>query len=252
MARAIDGVLFDIGETLLNFAQADPARLFKAGARLSHDHLQARGHEPGGFTQYYLSMMLAVRWHYLMGLIRRREFDVLDVLIRLHRRRGIALSGREAVELAWLYYRPLSEAAEVDPDAAAVLAQLRADGLTLGVVSNTFVPGEVLDRHLAREGLLALLPVRVYSCDVGCRKPDRRIFREALRRAGLAAARTVFVGDSPKADVWGAQRAGMIAVLKDPLDAHAAGRRIVPDGRIRRLAELPGLIAQRQSAAGEA
>jgi putative hydrolase of the HAD superfamily len=124
-----------------------------------------------------------------------------------------------------------------------MLAELRKAGLTLGVVSNTFVPARVLDRHLEEEGMLEQLPVRVYSCDVGYRKPRRTIFREALRRAGLNAAETLFVGDSPRADVAGANRMGMITVLKDPTGRYANGRGLA-DHRVRSILQLREIVEE--------
>ena len=99
----------------------------------------------------------------------------------------------------------------------------------------------LLDRHLACENLLELLPIRVYSCDVGCRKPNRRIFQVALKKADLTSEQTIFVGDSHWADIRGANRAGLTSVLKDPLGRHQ-DKRIKPHHRIRSLLELPDIV----------
>jgi FMN phosphatase YigB (HAD superfamily) len=122
-----------------------------------------------------------------------------------------------------------------------MLTDLRASGLTLGLVSNTFVPPQVLDRHLQQEGMLDQLPLRVYSCQVGIRKPRPEIFRLALEQAALTAPRTLFVGDSPRTDIVGANRVGMISVLKDPTGRHANGR-AKPNHLIRSILELPRII----------
>jgi putative hydrolase of the HAD superfamily len=55
----------------------------------------------------------------------------------------------------------------------------------------------------------------VISAEVGVRKPDPRIFEEALRRAGVAAGEAVHVGDLPEEDIEGARRAGLGAFLID-------------------------------------
>lgn len=239
----IQGVLFDLGDTLMDYRHVDVPRMFKAGARLAYKHLLRSGQPLPSFGRYHFVKMITVRWNYLKSLVTGREFNSLHTLTHLNRRMDIHLSREETLQLAWLWYRPLSRAAILDPDSKPVLEQLRDAGLTVGLVSNTFVPGEILDRHLAQEGLRDLLPVRIYSCDVGFRKPDPRIFRVALERTGLAAEQTLFVGDSPKADVRGAHRAGMISVLKDPLDTHLRAK-VAPRYRIRRLPELLEIIAQ--------
>nr|WP_249059404.1 HAD family hydrolase [Roseibaca domitiana] len=56
---------------------------------------------------------------------------------------------------------------------------------------------------------------RVLSCFVGCMKPDRRIYELVLEAAGVPAARILFVGDTPAADLEGPIRAGMRAVHID-------------------------------------
>lgn len=49
-------------------------------------------------------------------------------------------------------------------------------------------------------------------------KPDRLIFDEALKKAGVAAHEAVYVGDNYYADILGAINAGMAAVLVDRRD----------------------------------
>ena len=85
--------------------------------------------------------------------------------------------------------------------------------------------------------------VRVYSCYVRYRKPNPNAFRIALQWAGLKAQETIFVGDSPEADVNGANTVGMISVLKDPADRHDANS-VHANHRLRRLVELRGILAQ--------
>ena len=83
-------------------------------------------------------------------------------------------------------------------------------GCGLIVVSNWDVS---LPEVLGRVGLLDRLDGVVTSAAVGARKPDPRVFVEALRRAGVAAADALHVGDSPVEDVEGARAAGVAAVL---------------------------------------
>src|SRR5690606_38948955 len=138
---------------------------------------------------------------------------------------------------AWNWYLPLAEQATLEPGTHETLQRLRDGGYRMGLISNTFVPGFVLDRHLARLSLLEYFPVRVYSCDVGYRKPDPRIFQIALDRIGVGPDEAVFIGDSPTADILGARQASIYPIWKRP--PHQAGTTL--DAlTISRLAELPG------------
>jgi putative hydrolase of the HAD superfamily len=55
----------------------------------------------------------------------------------------------------------------------------------------------------------------VVSADVGWCKPRLEIFAETLRRMDLAPADAIFVGDTPEADVVGAQGMGLDVVWID-------------------------------------
>ena len=118
-------------------------------------------------------------------------------------------------------------------DAAPALAQLRAAGLRLVVVSNwdCSLP-EVLDGI----GLGPLVDAVVMSAVVGAAKPDARIFQAALELAGCAPGEAVHVGDSPEDDQMGAIGAGLRGLLLD--------RRGTPGtGTVTSLSELPSLLS---------
>ncbi len=243
MTARIKGILFDLGDTLLDFGSVDINSLFEAGGRLAYDYLHSLNLSLPSFEKFHRRQLRAIRWNYLKSHITRREFNSLDVIGRMATRMGHDLTPDQMVELSWKWYEPLSRCATIEPGLRELLERFRDGGLRLGLISNTFVPGEVLDRHLEQLGLIDLLPVRVYSCNVRYRKPHGRVFRLALKQAGLRADETLFVGDSLKADILGARRAGMISVLKDPTGRHD-GAKIRPAHRIRKLAELEDIVRQ--------
>lgn len=115
------------------------------------------------------------------------------------------------------------------------LVTLRRRGFRLGVISNA--DGRVASL-LERAGLLAHLDVVVDSGIEGIEKPDPRIFAIALARTGVAPHQAIHVGDLYHVDVLGARRAGMRAVLVDPL-----GQLPYPCERIRGVTELPEYLA---------
>lgn len=247
MAR-IQGILFDLGDTILDFGPINTLALFARGARLAYRYLQQLHQPLPPFRKFHRHQLAAVRWHYLKSHLTRREFDSLEVLGGLARKMGHDLTDSQMEELAWLWYEPLGRCVTIEQGLHDILADFRRGGVRLGVVSNTFVPGAVLDRHLDQLELLEYFPTRIYSCDVRYRKPDPKIFRIAMDRAALPPGATMFVGDKLLADVRGASRAGMIAVLKDPTGARRR-RGIRPAHRIASLRELPGIVAGYNEAA---
>ena len=95
------------------------------------------------------------------------------------------------------------------PEVPQVLRDLRAQGYRLGVVSNHT---DGLLRVLGFHGLADRFDTITYSQEAGAEKPDPKIFRLALLRAGCSAEEAVHVGDSVQADVEGARRVGIAPV----------------------------------------
>jgi len=119
------------------------------------------------------------------------------------------------------------------PDVAPALAELRAAGFRLVVVSNW---DHSLHERLHQTGLAELVDGALASAEVGSAKPDGAIFAAALRKAGTTAEATWHVGDTPEADVEGARAAGIRPIL-------IARGEPVPAGAVRSLAELIPLLA---------
>jgi putative hydrolase of the HAD superfamily len=233
-------VIFDLGDTLLDFEPMDTRVLFRSAARLTYDKLAAQGATMPPFDRYTRIYFRGVKWSYLWAKLSRREFNSLDLLRKFHRRMGLPADEELLREMAWHWYEPVMAHTRVEENLGPTLAGIRDAGLRLGVISNTFVPGFVHDRHLEMAGLLQFLPVRIYSSEVGYRKPDRRIFEAALSRLGVSAAETLFVGDLIKTDIIGARRMGMRTALKQPF-ANLRPHRIA-DHVVRRIADLAELL----------
>jgi putative hydrolase of the HAD superfamily len=246
----IRGILFDLGNTLLDFPRLNSSEVFHQGAEEAYAWLRELDQPVPPFKRFLRRQLRMIRWRYLRSRLTRREFSSLKVLRQASRAMGQKLTDQQVEELAWRWYLPLTRCATVEPMMHDVLAGFVRRGLRLGIVSNTFVPGEVLDRHMQQEDLLRYFPVRLYSCDVRYRKPDRRIFEQALHEVGLGSRETMFVGDSLHADIVGARRCGMVSVFKDPTGKKEHWT-IRPTHRIVSVAELPGIVDSYNGPAAE-
>ncbi len=85
--------------------------------------------------------------------------------------------------------------------------------------------------------------VRIYSRDVGCAKPDPRIFARAAADLGVAVHELLHVGDDPLMDVEGARAAGCAVVWLDRGTVRWPNALAPPSHRIEALDALPAMLA---------
>jgi HAD superfamily hydrolase (TIGR01549 family) len=239
----IKAVLFDLGDTILEFGKVKTVRAFLEGAKGTRAFLKERRQPVARLPWYFLRNLVRLRIQYLVADFLRRDFDSLEVLKEVGTKLGVKLSSEDWEEFAWLWYEPLSRCAKIEPDLPETLAGLQRMGLKLGIVSNTFVSRSSLARHLEQLGLLEFFPVQLYSYEFHVRKPSTEIFRIAADRIGERAENILFVGDRIDNDIQPALQSGMRAALKE---AYTNKGKEAPAAalKIRRLAELPGLIEQ--------
>jgi len=239
--KKIKAVLFDLGETLLNFGKVDTNQLFKEGARLSYDFLKRVRQPVGSFNYYCWRNLISLHMRCWISNIVGRDFDALALFRKVGAKRGVRLNEEQWQHLAWLWYEPLYKASKAEPNTKETLTTLKNSGLKLGIVSNTFVHGSSLEKHLEQLSILDFFPVRLYSYEFGYRKPDTRIFRIAAERIGEMLENIMFVGDRIDMDVKPAAKIGMQAVLKT---AYTNTGKKIPQGvrKINQLSELPALI----------
>jgi HAD superfamily hydrolase (TIGR01549 family) len=107
-------------------------------------------------------------------------------------------------------------------DAVDTVEELARRGVAVGVASNVGFDIRPILRH---HGLGRLVDHCTLSFEIGCVKPDPRIFMEALDRLGTPAAGTLMVGDHERAD-GGARALGirtLILPMTDPGSVHGLG-----------------------------
>ena len=148
---------------------------------------------------------------------------------------GVEVSQARALEV-WRRVREVPYRLAPFDDVIPVLKELRARGITVGLVTNMDRKGDDIADGL---GLKDHLDLTVTSLEVGASKPDPAIFRAALDRAGAEPHESIHVGDQPSSDVEGALSAGIGPVLLDRDGIHR-GYTVCP--RIDTLAELPAVV----------
>jgi putative hydrolase of the HAD superfamily len=123
----------------------------------------------------------------------------------------------------------------IDDHAKSSLEKLHGK-YKLGIVSNFAIP-ECVHKLLEKHGLDTFFDVVVVSGAVNKRKPSPKIFQKALKKLGVNAENTVFVGDTVDADVIGAKAAGMKSIFIERRVQEDA-KQACPNQTIKSLSEL--------------
>ena len=125
---------------------------------------------------------------------------------------------------------------------AEVLADLRRRGYRLGVITNWDSSARGI---LAKHGLGGFFEHVVVSSDVGCEKPDRRIFDLATAAARVSPAESLYVGDNYYVDTIGARAAGLASVVVNRF-GRLGVEEITDTPIIAGVGELAGWLEQRR------
>lgn len=91
-------------------------------------------------------------------------------------------------------------------------------------------------------GLLDYFAPIIISSDLGYRKPDIRIFRQALDGLGLEPSEVLFVGNDMYRDIFGAQQLGLKTVFFKSNQGDQQRDRVEPDYIIYQFPELLNAI----------
>lgn len=101
-------------------------------------------------------------------------------------------------------------------DVFTTLEALQERGFILGVVTNRQYGGRPFFQDLEELGLFKYFDRRhiAVSADLQVRKPNPAIFKYALEGLDVAPEEAAMVGDSLRADVYGAKQLNMLAIWK--------------------------------------
>lgn len=228
---AIDAVIFDWGGTLTRWHDIDfhAESLALAQAVVGHDDTEAareRLHAAGDTI-----------WG------RSRDHQQSSTVADLFTEAGL----QHDPDLLRHYYDFWEPHTDTDPAVGPLFEALRADGVKVGVLSNTIWPRAFHERIFERDGVRHLIDGDVYSSEIPWTKPSPHAFRAAMDAVGVTdPARCVYVGDRLFDDVWGARNAGLRAIHVPHSDippsqvGHTEGE---PDAVVQDLGEVHGIVS---------
>ena len=182
------GILFDLDETLIDRRRSIDryARALRGAyrSRLAEEEFVAQFHRLDG-----------------AGRVPRRQFF-----------EGIArelFDGATADSIETHFYTYAWRAPLLHDGMATIVRDVRERGWRSGIITNGGVVAQ--SAKIDNSGLRGAVDRAVISDAFGAKKPDGAIFRSLIDVLGIDPAQSWFVGDDPRADVWGAKQVGLRA-----------------------------------------
>lgn len=239
----LKAIIFDMDDTLLDWGpmEQDWFEYERVHLHRVYDEVSARHPLPDFQTFAELEQAITVDC-WMEGGRTLQAPNLGHVLAETLLRLGVPVEQIDIPALLEVYGWQGLPGVGLFPEVPDVVASLHRQGVKLGIITNAFQPMWMRDRELAAAGLAPeLFACRTSSADVGYLKPHPAVFEHTLQALEAAPAEAIFVGDNPEADIVGAQRVGLKAVLRTT-NAPDSPAEIQPDGRIDSLEELFPLL----------
>jgi HAD superfamily hydrolase (TIGR01509 family) len=250
MMKVFDAIIFDLGGTLIEYAgkyDAWPA-LEEPGLRAAYLYFRDAGVPVPDFDSFSRAgyTLLPERWQ--QATSGERNLTVEDFLADILANLSIESPTKSTIKkAARLYESAICSAATPIPHSRETLAQLKADGYKLGLISNTMFSGKAHMADLARFGMEEFFEVRLFSADANAWKPNPEPFWRILNRLNVKPEKTVFIGDDPAADIGGGLQAGLYVVHFVSSDRFPSVDGLIPNATIHSLPELLQLLRRLDS-----
>lgn len=237
--KRFSAVTFDLWDTLIQEYPGGAQKVAKLRVERIGDILAARGlsHSEEEIRAAYdkTGDFLALTWG------KARDMPVRDHVLFMASciddKLASKLRSADLADIERVYVESiLDHPPRLLPGARKTLAEVRANGYKLGLISNTGrTPGTVLRTIMRDLGILEFFEVTTFSNETLIRKPAEGVFRNTLDRLRVAPKAAVHVGDDVEKDVAGAKKAGMKAVQ---VALRAEKRSPVADGYVSALEQL--------------
>lgn len=240
----IEGVIFDLGETLISF-QGDWEETFRASRARLMRHL-----EPyvGSFDkqQFDDQFRRAIESAHQLREQDYRERPLAEILAEMLDELGLAPLSPEGMDRAMeVMFGPSEAAWNPVSGVTEVLDEIDGMDVRLGLVSNASDAPNVY-RLMEKAAIEVYFDPIVVSAAHGWRKPSAKIFQSVLDRWQLPPEQAVMVGDTLGADIFGAQQMGLrniwIRSSADRDDNRRLLERVQPEAIVDALDQVPAVI----------
>jgi HAD superfamily hydrolase (TIGR01549 family) len=215
MRKEIQGILFDFGGTLYDYYPSNSVIWSRIAKRLGVD---ISPNDPRIWKGMQRQSIETTKRDVPFSKLSREEIHTLN----LHVLDALGIDGEGTMDIISEEFDKRGHGYRINPESKETLERIYSMGLKIGLVSNCPSEfGKPRRQTMRGDGVLQSFSAIILSGEVGHEKPEKEIFMIALNSLGLQdASKVMHVGDSLGADVIGAQNAGLIPVLYDPMGFH--------------------------------
>jgi putative hydrolase of the HAD superfamily len=209
----IKGIYFDLGYTLIGYGNRKWSLIDSEGQKLAYDDLINRKYDLPDFETFNQRLEFLKEQCRPADREALREWKATDAPEKLLADLNIenpVENSRRFIELTYSVARKYMSICEGGKE---TLRELKIRGYKIGIISNTLYSKDIVDTDLQLLGLDSFIEYRIYSSEIGYRKPHPRIFQAAVDRMQLQPHEIIYVGDRLRVDMLGAGNAGLQPVL---------------------------------------
>jgi len=232
-------ILFDMDGTILNY-EVKPEEAWKEACRIPAERT-------GLFeTERLLSSIDEIREWYWSDPERLRAgrlnlFEARKTIVRIALEK-IGFTNEGIVdEVATIYWHLREGSIRFPQDTEETLREIGNKGIKLGLLTNGAADMQMT--KIRKFGLAKYFGVCLIEGEVGCGKPDPKIYETALGKLQVKTEKTWMVGDDLIADIDGAQRVGIFSIWCDyDKNGLPGNSKIKPDSIINSISEILSLL----------
>ena len=226
-------IFFDLDRTLWDFDENSKEALRQI---IRHYDLMALFGSFDRFHRAYVKHNSRLWADYGKGILKKDilRYERFNATLKQFGKNDLHL----AQEMGEMYVEISPRQTKQFPNTREVLKELNEMGYHLHIITNGFEEVQYIKLDNCR--LRSFFDVVVCSEVVGKNKPSLAIFNYALEQAGCLAENAMMIGDDYVADVSGALKAGLQAILFDPHDCSSENY----EHTIGNLNEVPLLATQ--------
>ena len=152
---------------------------------------------------------------------------------------GMAAEESKVREAAKVRYEFIRQGLKPWPETQPVISKLKSMGYKVGLISDCSAETPI---SWESSPLARLIDVAIFSCLVGFKKPEPRIYLQAVEQLGVKPEECLYIGDGSSDELSGAASAGMHPVMiraaAEAPDAHRIHEERWSGPKIRSLSEV--------------